>query len=107
MLFREIDRSAFTDHVDLNLTRIFEVFLNLLADVAGEQRHFLIVDHFGLYHDADLAAGLNGVAAIHTVKRCSHGLELFETFDIVFDVLAARARGVLPRWRRLPAPGRQ
>ena len=48
MLFREVDRSAFTDHIHLDLTRILEILLDLLADVAGEQRHFLIVDHFGL-----------------------------------------------------------
>ena len=58
-----IDGFGLAQDVNLYLTRVSQLVLDLLCDVAGKQNHLILADLFGLDHDADLAAGLNRVGA--------------------------------------------
>ena len=75
--------------MDLDLSGIGELLLDLLCDVAGQQSHLILADLLGLDHDADLAACLNCVASGDTGEALGNLFELFKTLDVVFDVLAA------------------
>ena len=94
-LLRVIDGLGLAHEIDLDLTGVGQLVLDLLGDVAREQHHLILRDLLGLDHDADLAAGLNGKAVGDAGEALGDFLELFETLDIVLDVLApgAGARG--------------
>ncbi len=81
--------------MDLDLTGVGQLVLDLLGDVAREQHHLILRDLLGLDHDANLAAGLNGIAVGDAGKALGDFLKLFKTLDVVLDILATRtgARG--------------
>ena len=90
----------------LDLAGVGQLVLDLLGDIAREQDHLVLADVLRLDHDADLAAGLDGVAAGDAGEALGDLLELFETLDVVLDVLAARAgTGRGDRVRRLDEAG--
>ncbi len=60
MLFRKVYRTAFSYHVDLYLTRIFELVLDALYDIVCDYRHFIVADLFRFDHDSYLTACLDG-----------------------------------------------
>ena len=76
------------DEVDFDLAGVFQLGFDLLGDVVGQQSHIVLGDVLGSDHDADLAAGLDGVGLLHAGEG---------------------ARELLPRgrpgWRR-PSPRR-
>ena len=76
--------------MDLDLTGISELILDLLGDIPCEQDHLILADLFGLDHDANLAAGLNGIGACDAGKALGDFLKLFKTLDVVLYILAAR-----------------
>ena len=90
-LFRVVDSLGLAQEIDLDLTGVGQLVLDLLGDVAREQHHLILRDLLGLDHDADLAAGLNGKAVGDAGEALGDFLELFETLDIVLDVLAPGA----------------
>ena len=90
-LLRVIDGLGLAHEIDLDLTGVGQLVLDLLGDVAREQHHLILRDLLGLDHDADLAAGLNGKAVGDAGEALGDFLELFQTLDIVFDVLAPGA----------------
>ena len=73
------------------MARIFQVALDLLADIPGQQDHFVVADDFRLDHNADFPAGLDGIAAVHTLKGGGHFFQLLQTLNVVLQVLAAGA----------------
>ena len=75
--------------VDLDLAGVFEFGLDLLGKIVGEQDHVVLGDFLGLDHDADLAAGLDGVGFFDAGEGIGQLFELFESADIVLDVLTA------------------
>ena len=77
--------------MDLDLTGIGKLLLDLLCDIARQKHHLILGNILGLDHNADLASGLDGVAARNAGEALGYLLELFEALDVVFDVLAACA----------------
>ena len=73
------------------MSGIFQLVLDLLADLTGKRDHALVLDDLGLDHDAYLTACLNGVAVVNTREGGSDLLQLLETLDVIFDVLASCA----------------
>ncbi len=86
-----VDHFGFAQDVNLDLAGVGEFVLDLLGDVAGQKDHLVLTDGLGLDHDADLAAGLDGVGARDARKALGNLLQLFEALDIVLDVLTAGA----------------
>ena len=66
--FCEICHAALPDHIDLDLSRIFELRLDLLRNIPCEQDHIGVVHLFRNDHDTDLASGLDGKGLLHTIK---------------------------------------
>ena len=62
-------RTGFAYDVYLYLTRILNVFFDLLADITGKQHHIIVLDRFRLDDNAYLTACLNSKAAFNSVKR--------------------------------------
>ena len=91
VLLGVVDGLGLPQDVNLDLTGVGELLLDLLGDVAGEQDHLILADVLGLDHDADLAARLDGVGARDAGEALGDLLELFEALDVVFDVLAPGA----------------
>ena len=87
--FCVLDRFGLADDVDLDLAGVFEFGLDLLGKIVGEQDHVVLGDFLGLDHDADLAAGLDGVGFFDAGEGIGQLFELFEPADIVLDVLTA------------------
>ena len=56
---------------DLDLAGVGEFVFNLLGDVSREQDHLVLADLVGLDHDADFAAGLDGIAAVDAGGSCA------------------------------------
>ena len=90
-LFCVLDGLRLAKDVDLDLTGVGQLLLDLLCDIASQENHLILGNIFGLYHYADLAACLNCVAACNAGEALGYLLELFEALDVVFDILAARA----------------
>ena len=93
---------GFADQVDLDLAGVFELCLDLLGDVVGHEDHVVLGHVLGLDHDADLAAGLDGVGLLHAGEGAGELLELLQAADVVRTYLT-RGR---PRWA-LPARQRR
>ena len=55
------DHFGLPQDMDLDLTGIFHLFLNLLGQVPGQNDHLVLADLLGLHHDTDLAAGLDAL----------------------------------------------
>ena len=60
-----LDGLGFPDQIDLDLSGVFQLVLDLLGDLPGQQHHTVLADLLRLDHDADLPAGLDGVGLIH------------------------------------------
>ena len=82
ILFCVIHLAVLTNQHDLDLTRIFQLIFNALGNVAGEEYHIVIVDLFGLDHDADFAAGLDGKAFFNAFKTGGNLFKLLQTLDV-------------------------
>ena len=63
LLFCVFDGFGLADDVDLDLTGIGKLLLDLLCDIARQEHHLILGNILGLDHNADLASGLDGVAA--------------------------------------------
>ena len=62
------DCSAFPDDIDLDLSGVFDLFLDLFAYISCKQYHIVIFDLFGLDYDTNLTACLNCKASFNTFK---------------------------------------
>ena len=76
--------------MDFDLAGVGQLFLDLLCDIASQEHHLILGNLLGLYHYADLAAGLNCIAAGNDGEALGYLLELFEALDVIFDILATR-----------------
>ena len=77
--------------MDFDLAGVGQLLLDLLCDIASQEHHLILGNLLGLYHYADLAACLDGIAACNTGEALGYLLELFEALDVILDILAARA----------------
>ena len=77
--------------MDLDLSGILDVFLDLLRHIARDDLHSNVVNLFGLDHYAELAACLNCISLFDTVEFLCDLLELFKTLGVVLEILAACA----------------
>ena len=78
--------------MNLDLTGIRHFRFDLLCDISCEKNHLVFRDFLRLYHDADLAAGLNGIRACNAREAARNLFQLFQTLDIVFNVFTAGTR---------------
>ena len=65
-LFCKVDCSAFSDYVNLDLTRIFKLVFNLLNDFTSEKNHLVITNCLRLNHNTNLTACLYSKCAVNT-----------------------------------------
>ena len=91
-LFCVVDGAGLANHVDLDLAGVIQLVLDLLCDVACQKNHCVVGYLVRVDDDADLAAGLNGKGARNARRFVRDALQLFQTLDVVLDVLAACAR---------------
>ena len=90
-LFCVLDGFCLAQDVDFDLAGVGQLVLDLLCDIASQEHHLILGNLLGLYHYADLAACLDGIAACNAGEALGYLLELFEALDVIFDILAARA----------------
>lgn len=68
MLFCVINRSAFTDHADFNLSRIFQLCLDLFCNISCQKNHISIADLFRNYHDTNLSSCLDSKRFVYSLE---------------------------------------
>src|ERR1043166_6071720 len=90
-LLRVVHGPRLADHRDPDLARILELLLDAPGNLARQSLRARVVDPMVLHHDADLAAGLDGVALLHALERVSDPLERLEPLDVRLETLAPRA----------------
>src|SRR6056297_413485 len=83
-------RLAYDRH--LHLARVLHVLLDATGDVAREEDGAGVVDLVGLDDDADLAAGLDGVALLDAGEARGDRLERLEALEVDLERLAAGSR---------------
>src|SRR3954454_7598488 len=91
-LLRVLDRARLADHRHLDLTRVGQVVLDLLHDVAGEAGRGEVVDLLGAHEDPDLAAGLDGERALDPGEALGDPLQVLEALDVRLHRLAPGPR---------------
>ena len=77
--------------MDLDLTRVLELALELLDDLVRDDHHLLVVDLLRLHRYADFSARLDGVSLVDTREAVGDLLDLLEPLDVVLEVLASRS----------------
>ena len=80
---------GFPDHIDLDLAGIFQLGLDLLGNISCQMDHIVLGNDLGLDHDTDLAASLDGECLFHAGVGAGEFLQLLQTADVIFHVLAA------------------
>ena len=85
-LFCVFDRFGLPDHVDLDLTGIFQLRFQLSGDVPGQEDHIVLGDLLGLYHNADLPTGLDGVSLFHAGIGAGEFLQFLQAANVVFYI---------------------
>ena len=78
-----------TQDVNLDLTGVFQLVLDTLGQLAGQNDHLILADLLGLHHHAYLAARLNGIALLHTGIGAGDLLQLLQTLDVILKVFTA------------------
>ena len=68
ILFRVINRAAFANYINLNLTRILKLVFNLFNYVTSHNYHLVIAYCLGFYKNSDLTACLNCIRIFNAVK---------------------------------------
>src|SRR5680860_688121 len=77
--------SVLPNYVYLDLTRVFEFFLDALGDVPGELVHREVGNLAGVHEDAYLAPRRDGVHLLHAREGSSEALEVAEALKIAVD----------------------
>src|SRR3712207_2862677 len=77
-----VDRAGLADDGHLDLAGVFEAFLDLLRDVAGEAGGAEVVDGARGDENADLPAGLDGEALLDAVEGVGDAFERLEALDV-------------------------
>src|SRR3990172_7685888 len=80
-LLRVLHRAPFADDRDLDLPRVIQVLLYLLADLLRHPVGAEVIDLFGLDDDAYLAAGLDGERLLHAREGVRHRLQRFPPLE--------------------------
>src|SRR6266516_1403274 len=87
-----LGRADLADHGDLDLTRVLQLFLDLLRDIARDHRRRQVVNRLGLHEDPDLASRLHRVHLLDPRERVADLFESLESLDVGLERLATRAR---------------
>ena len=80
------------DHRDPDLTRVLQLLLHLLRDVARDHLRGEVVDVLRLDQDPDLAARLHRVDLLDAREGVADLLQAFQPLDVGLERLAAGAR---------------
>ena len=84
LLFRIVNHTRLPNDRRFDLAGILQLCLDFLGDIVGQGDGRHIVHLVRLHHDADLAPGLDGVAAVDAVKALGDFLQTGETLQIGF-----------------------
>ena len=76
ILFRVIGNSGLADHVDFDLSRIFQAFFDLLGYVSCEKYHIVIADLLRYYHNTYLASCLDRKGLVNSLEGVCDILKL-------------------------------
>src|SRR5690606_8947062 len=89
----ELGGAGLADHGDADLTRVRQLVLDLLGDVAGDDLRLDVVDGVGLDHHPDLAAGLHREDLLDArVLLAGDLLQPLHALDVRLQRLPARPR---------------
>src|SRR3990170_6951429 len=91
-LFRVLHRAPFADDGDLDLARVIQVLLYLLADLLRHPVGAEVINLFGLDDDAYLAAGLDGERLLDAREGVRHRLQRLQPLQVLVHGLATSAR---------------
>src|SRR3990170_5339678 len=91
-LLRVLHRAPFADDGDLDLPRVVQVLLYLLADLLRHPVGAEVIDLFGLDDDAYLAAGLDGERLRDAGEGVRHRLQRLQPLQVLVHGLAPSAR---------------
>ena len=83
-------RAALANDDDLHLAGVLHLVFDLLRYIVGQDLGGGLVDDLGLHHDANLAAGLDGVGTLDALVRAGYLLELLEALDVGIEGFLAR-----------------
>ena len=91
-LFRVVHCSALTNHIDFNLTRVFQFSFNLLRNISCQKDHICICYMLWYYHYANLSARLNSKGLVYSLEFIGDILQLFQSVGIGFQCFSSCAR---------------
>src|SRR5699024_3906594 len=91
-LFCIINSTIFADNIDLDLSWIFQFSFDLVDDVAGNNCHLIVSNHFWTNHNANFTSSLYSKTFFNALKGVCNFLQLFQTLDIVFQVFTSCTR---------------
>ena len=89
VLFCVVHNFGFAQNVNLDLAGIGELVLDLFGNVAGQKHHLVFGDGLGLDHNADFAAGLDGIGTCNAREALGNFFQFLQALDVVLNVLAA------------------
>ena len=95
------------DDVYLDLAGLVQRFLDFLGNAVSQEEQSIVVEGVRRYHDAYLAARLNGEAARYALEPAGDLLQAFQALDIaclLYTSKPIQALHLTGPWRaRLPA----
>ena len=68
ILFCVIECSAFSYDINLNLSWLFNIRLNLTTNISCKKNHLVVLNLFRLNNDSDFSTSLNCKATLNTIK---------------------------------------
>ena len=86
-LFCVVDSFCFPENMNLDLTGIGHLRLDLLGDISRQEDHLVFTDFLRFYHNPDFTASLDGIGACYTGEASGNLFQLFKTLDVVFNIL--------------------
>src|SRR6476660_7678223 len=86
-----VNGTGFADDGDLDLARILQRLLDLLAHVASESTGGKVVDLVWRDQDADFSSGLDRKGFLDPLEGVRNAFERLEPLDVSFDHFTARA----------------
>ena len=91
-LLRVIYRTALTNHINFNLTRIFQFSFDLFGDISCQQNHICICNLFRYYHYTNFPACLNSKGLVDSLKFICNVFQLFQTVCVSLKCLSSCTR---------------
>ena len=87
----ELKNTELADHIDLDLSRVFELIFDPERDSARQRSRLKVRDLVRGHKDTDFSSGLYCKGFFDTVERVGDRLKVLETLDVVLYAVATGA----------------